>query len=258
MNLEQKIVRLFMANVYGKSPDTSQANQHHDGRNGHWLETQMGINHNANNQADLFGYEMKNNTTSGKTTFGDWSADYYLFQCRNNCTSNITRNQFIEIFGKPNSQKGNRYSWSGKPIPTIHRPSSWNGSEMRIDASDTIQIVYHYSQDPRPNKSQIVPSELQYDNIVLASWSRSWLEPKFTGKFSQNGWFKCLQNSDGIYYKIAFGEPMNFDNWLQLVRQGIVYFDSGMYVGNQRNYSQWRANNTYWDSLIVREYPPFP
>ena len=51
---------------------------------------------------------------------------------------------------------------------------------------------------------------------------------------------------------------MNFDNWLDLVRKGVVFFDSGMYEGNSRNYSQWRANNSYWESLIVREYPPFP
>lgn len=255
---EYEIVRRFKTNVYGQRFDTTQGNQRHDGRAGHWLETQMGISHNADNKADLLGYEMKNQTSSGKTTFGDWSADYYLFKCRNNPYSSLSRNQFIEIFGKPNPEKNNRYSWSGSPIPTIQTPSSWNGSRMIIDENDKIAIIYDYSADPRNHKSEIVPINLQQDNLVLASWSRAWLELKLTAKFSQNGWFKCFYNQDGIYDRIAFGEPMSFEHWLELVRTGVVFFDSGMYVGNSRNYSQWRANNNYWDSLIVREYPPFP
>lgn len=31
-------------------------------------------------------------------------------------------------------------------------------------------------------------------------------------------------------------------------------FDSGMYEGNPRPYSQWRANNNLWDSLIIESY----
>lgn len=251
---ELQIVRLFLDNVYGKSPDTTRANQRHDGAGGHWLETQMGISHNANNGADLLGFEMKNDTIS-KTTFGDWSADYYLYKDPNIA---LSRTQFIELFGKPNPKKDNRFSWSGSPIPTVNRPSPWNGSRMIIDEHDKISIIYDYSNDPRENKAQIIPKEFQRDNLVLASWSRDLLEPKLTRKFSQNGWFKCYRNADGIYDRIAFGEPMSFDNWLNLVRQGIVFFDSGMYVGNKRPYSLWRAHNRYWESLIVQEYPPFP
>lgn len=254
---ELEIVRRFQRNVYGREPNTSGLNQNHDGRSGHWLETQMGVSHNANNEADLLGYEMKNHTRI-KTTFGDWSADYYIFKNKRNRESELSRNEFIRIFGKPNDQKGGRYSWSGEPIPTIQRPSSWNGSKMLIDEHDTIKIVYSYSRDPRLNKEQAVPICLQQENLILASWSRAWLEPKLTNKFGQNGWFKCLQDNNGIYCKIVFGEPMNFDNWLNLVRSGVIFFDSGMYVGNSRNYSLWRANNSYWDSLVVREYPPFP
>ena len=255
---ELEIVRRFLDNVYGKKPDTTQANPRHDGAVGHWLETQMGICHNANNEADLLGFEMKNQTTSGKTTFGDWSADYYVFKCRHNPNSTLTRNQFIEMFGKPNPEKGNRYSWSGSPIPKIDTPSPWNGSRMVIDENDTIAIIYDYSNDPRSDKSATIPQEYQRDNIILASWSRVWLENKLTAKFSQNGWFKCFRNENGIYDRIAFGNPFSFDDWLNLVRQGIVYFDSGMYVGNNRNYSQWRADNDFWNSLIMRKYPPFP
>ena len=71
---EMKIIELFKKNVYGRLPDTNSFNQRHDGKDGHWLERQMGITANANNEPDLYGYEMKNSTGS-KTTFGDWSAN---------------------------------------------------------------------------------------------------------------------------------------------------------------------------------------
>lgn len=47
---------------------------------------------------------------------------------------------------------------------------------------------------------------------------------------------------------------MIYENWIKLVKQGVVFFDSGMYQGNKRPYSQWRANNSYWDSLITENY----
>jgi len=71
MNHEkQKIIELFYANVKGKKSNTSKSNQRHDGKKGHWLEQQMGIVANANNSPDIYGYEMKNQTSSGKITFG--------------------------------------------------------------------------------------------------------------------------------------------------------------------------------------------
>ena len=76
----------------------------------------MGIEINNRTEADLFGYEMKNQTTSGKTTFGDWSADYYIFKNSKYFYSEdnrINRDQFMEIFGtyKPDKR---RCSWSGE------------------------------------------------------------------------------------------------------------------------------------------------
>ena len=47
---------------------------------------------------------------------------------------------------------------------------------------------------------------------------------------------------------------MNFNEWIDLVKQGIVYFDSGMHQGNPRPYSEWRADNTFWNSLITETY----
>ena len=76
MTNEQKIVQIFMENVHGKQANTIGMNLNHDGSKGHWLEKQMGIKPNASNAPDLLGFEMKNQTTS-KTTFGDWSPNYF-------------------------------------------------------------------------------------------------------------------------------------------------------------------------------------
>ena len=253
LDAERKIIELFRVNVYGKKPEVGNFNQKHDGKGGHWLEKQMGIVPNANNEPDLYGYEMKNSTGS-KTTFGDWSANYYIFSDKKN---NIDRTRFMEIFGKPNEKKGGRFSWSGSSIPNFNSPSTYNGSEMLFDDERNIIIVYNYSKDPRTNKSNIVPIEFQKDGVLLARWDRNNLKDKLTKKFGQHGWFKCNKDKDGVYNQIAFGEPMNFENWIKLVEEGVVFFDSGMYVGNPRNYSQWRANNNHWESLITRTYPPF-
>ncbi|WP_272535600.1 LlaMI family restriction endonuclease [Providencia sp. PROV212] len=248
---EAEIIRRFMDNVYGKRPNLTGFNINHDGSEGHWLEQQMGITANCHNEPDLLGFEMKNDT-SGKTTFGDWSADYYLFRDR---SFGISRDQFILMFGKPNPMKENRYSWSGTPIPTVRRRSEYNGSYMDIDPQGNIFIYYEYSSDPRHNKNNIIPQCLRDSRITLAKWERNNLEGKLSRKFGGNGWFKCYKDENGIYSSIAFGEPMIFDNWLNLIREGVVFFDSGMYQGNPRNYSQWRANNRYWEKLIVRRYP---
>ena len=76
------------------------------------------------------------------------------------------------------------------------------------------------------------------------------LERKFNGK----GWFKCFKDSDGIYCSIGFGEAINYSSWINLVKSGVVYLDLGMYATNKRPYMTWRANNTYWDSMVVERY----
>ena len=138
---KQEIINRFNQNVKGKKSDTTQNNQKHDGKEGHWLETQMGITHNGDNAPDLFGYEMKNQTTSGKITFGDWSADEYIFlhgrgKNKINSVNNdfqISRDEFLKIFGKPNILKNNRLSWSGSPCPTYYEDMSIFGQSLIIN-----------------------------------------------------------------------------------------------------------------------------
>lgn len=267
MNGKEKIIEIYYKNIHGKRPDVSGMNIRHDGKEGHWLEHQFGILSNANNIPDLFGYELKNETTS-KTTFGDWSANEYVFtnplyKPVFNCKQKFdNREKFLYIFGKPNEEKNNRYSWSGEPCLKIGEYNRF-GQILRITSEKDIVAEYNYDQDERRDKSIIVPELLRINGLILAKWyglekpagyRKKTLKEKLESKFNANGWFTCKKDSSGRYCKICFGKPLNFAEWLNLVDDGVVFFDSGMYEGNKRPYSQWRANNGLWNRLIVEEY----
>lgn len=262
------IIELFEKNVKGKVPNVISYNDRHDGKEGHWLEKQFGILHNAKNEADIYGYELKNQTRT-KVTFGDWSANEYIFtnskykNIFNAKTKSNNKDIFLKIFGRPNVKKEGRLSWSGEVCPKIDVYNKY-GQKMIITENKDIEVIYNYYKDERIDKAEIVPSEFQYENIVLANWYGSYsptnlkkdicLKEKLEKKFNNKGWFTCKKNNYGEYEKICFGETINFDKWIDLVQEGIVFFDSGMYEGNSRLYSQWRANNSYWDNLIYETY----
>ena len=250
MSDKEKIIELFEKNVKGKKPDVSGYTQTHDGRGGHWLENQMGIQANASNKPDLFGYEMKNNTTS-KTTFGDWAANYYIYRDARYGVDG--RNKFLQIFGRPNPEKNMRHSWSGDPAPKIKKINDY-GQTLVVDDEKNIHAKYFFSADKRQNKGLLIPVAAQVENLTIAKWERNSIQGKLERKFNQKGWFKCLQDSQGFYTEIVFGEPIKYEVWIKLVEDGDVFFDSGMYEGNARPYSQWRASNTFWNKLITSRY----
>jgi hypothetical protein len=249
MDDKEKIIQLFNEKVRNRIPTIGTVNSKHDGKKGHWLEEAMGIKRNGSNAPDLFGYEMKDNTNS-KTTFGDWSADCYIFNKKQNI---ISRDQFLSVFGKMNPQKNNRYSWSGEPCPNIHAFNKF-GQKLFVDDENNIIAIYSFDNDQRSDKRSIVPSKLQVQNLPLAFWTHKKLKKNVEEKFNQKGWFKCVADSNGRYVKIAFGDPISFPTWINYVKSGDVFFDSGMYQGNNRPYSQWRASNKFWDSLITSSY----
>ncbi len=246
----QTIIDRYMKNVHGKKSDTTGFTKGHDGKEGHWLEIQMGVDPNGVNDADLMGYEMKNDTTS-KTTFGDWSADYYIFKDKN---FNISKDDFLIIFGHPNPKKPGRHSWSGAPIPRIDRVNLY-GQKLVIDKDKNIVATYSFSNDQRKDKGSLVPLECKMENLTIARWDMDSLKGKLERKFNKKGWFKCLKDSDGRYNSIAFGNPIVYETWIENVSNGDVFFDSGMYTGNPRLYSQWRANNSFWDNLVTERFP---
>lgn len=267
MNAKEQIIDMFRKNVKGKKPDVTGSNAGHDGKYGHWLERQFGIIANGDNEADLLGYELKNETTS-KTSFGDWSANVYIFDLNQyrhlfaGTTKTERRDSFMHIFGKRSERVAGRFSWSGEPCPKIDGYNHF-GQILKIeDGNKDIVAIYSYSHDLRPDKASIVPAELQHDDVVLARWyglsspagGGKCLKDKVEDKFNDKGWFTCKTDARGCYTKICFGNPVDYESFLSLVRSGTAFFDSGMHTGNARPYSMWRMNNNIWNSLIVDEY----
>lgn len=269
MTDKEKLIKIFRENVKGMCPDVSGSHVNHDGKEGHWLERRFGINHNASNTPDLFGYELKN-STSQKITFGDWSANRYIFNNPNYShiftgrTKAKRQNQFLRIFGRPNPKKNDRHSWSGEPCPKI---VGFNRYGQKLIVLDNLDIValYDYNYDTRQNKQEIIPIEFQNGLLEVARWfgktsptprrTDKCLKDKLEDKFNQKGWFTCKRDSNGgEYTEICFGEPIDFSTWIEWVKEGKVFLDSGMYEGNSRPYSQWRMNNVSWDELITECY----
>lgn len=252
---KQQIVDLFINNIKGKK--YSQHQKNHDGSEGHWIEKLMNLEQNSNNQPDIGGYEMKKN--SSKITFGDWAADEYLFSENhtmidqiNNNSITISKRQFMEQFGNYNTEK-DRYSWSGSCVPKYGK---WNkcGQILRIDEQQNILAIYSYKKDKR-NKL------IQYSNdteICIAFWSKTKMENHVNNKFNQKGFFICMKNRHGIYDKICFGSPITYELFIEKIISGDIFFDSGMHYDekkpNNRYYSHWRANQKFWNDLLIEEY----
>ena len=123
-----------------------------------------------------------------------------------------------------------------------------------MDSENNIIITYSFSHDKRLNKADLIPINMQIDNLIIAKWKYNTLKLKVEQKFNQKGWFKCSKDSNGVYVKISFGNPMPYSSWIDFFKNKAIFFDSGMYQGNSRNYSQWRASTSFWDSLIVESY----
>jgi hypothetical protein len=254
---KQQIITLFNNNIKGREICLEGQNINHDGKEGHWLETKMGIKHNSKNEPDIDGYEMKK--YSNRITLGDFTASEYAFSKKrysinefNNWTDveKIDKNGFIEIFGNPNPLKNNRYSWSGICVPKYDVWNS-NGQILTITENNDIVVYYSFSKDTRIIKNDF-PIFLQNDNIAIALWKSSKMKPHIDNKFNKKGFFIC-KKIGCTYEKICFGKPFNFDYFIECIRNKKIYFDSGMHHGNPRNYSVFRGSY-FWDELITEEY----
>lgn len=253
--LKNKIIELFYENIKDKKFD--KKTNTHCGSEGQWLENLLGIKSNSFNKPDLFGFEMKKK--SYKITFGDFTANEYIFSKNkpilnklNKWTNfNISRDLFMKYFGNYNESK-KRYSWSGKAIPKYNIYNN-NGLTMLFDENLNLQIIYSYSKDTRNIK---LPEFLQKDNIIITIWFKDKLKTLIENKFNQLGFFILDKDKKTKKYnKISFGKPFNYDYFVKYIKENIIYFDSGMYEGNRRLYSQFRSNYYgIWKDLIIQEY----
>jgi hypothetical protein len=254
---KQRIIDLFMQNVKDVDIDLTNQHQCHCGKEGHWLEKKMGIPHNSKNEPDIYGYEMKK--SSNKTTLGDFSATEYPFSGKrlrlnqmNNWTDEIqiTRRDFIKIFGNQNPKKNNRSSWSGSCIPTYNSYSP-NGQILTVNTNNDIIIYYSFSKDTRSTKVDF-PLFLQKDDIAIVIWTSEKMKPHIDNKFNNKGFFIC-KKIENKYQEIWFGKSFDFEYFIECIKNKKIIFDSGMYQGNSRNYSQFRASK-FWDELIIEKY----
>ena len=247
-NDKNTIIKKFNENVKGKTFVNCESNNH-DGSEGYWLEKQMGIKPNGNNEPDLLGYEQKKD--SDKITFGDWSASEYIFKDKQ---FKLTRDDFLKMFGSPNPKKNNRYSWSGKVFPKYGLEYNYAGQRIRFLENENLVIEYSYLKDKRQEKISYQENFKTNEPIVLALWTKSKLENHILSKFGEKGFYICKKNNENVYDKISFGKKIDFQFFKTGVENKKIILDSGMYQGNSRNYSNFRADKSFWDELIIEEY----
>lgn len=250
---KKKIIQLFNSNIkntkYVKKNNTC-------GNEGHYLEKLMGLTLNDHNKPDIFGYEMKKDCKK-KITFGDYSASEYLFSKKtpiltkyNGKLLSITRELFMVYFG---SIKNNRYSWSGSCVPKYGNVNEF-GQILEFDKNNNLQIHYHYNLDKRTSKKDFPNFLKSKIPILIAIWTFEKLSNHINNKFDINGFF-ILKKTRNIYTSICFGTPFNFEYFVENIKNKNIIFDSGMYSGNSRNYSQFRSSmNNFWKKLIIEEY----
>jgi hypothetical protein len=250
-SIKSLIEERFEKFVKGLVPDLSDFNSKHDGAEGDWLTKKMGLTVNGRNEPDFNGFEMKKD--SPKTTFGDWAPDKALYKSpQKGEKAELERAEFLRIFGTPKShsepRKNGRYSWSGEVFPTVKSVNKY-GQFMKVEDLGGIRATYEYELDKRLLKEKIVPKKYWHGQVTLAEWSEDKLKLRLERKFNQLGWFKCLKDGNGAYSEIQFGLPINYENFLALVKTGDVFCDCGMYDGNPRPYMTWRASHKIWDLL---------
>jgi hypothetical protein len=247
------IISTFIKHVKGRS--IIGKNSKNCGDQGHWLETQMGCKLNSKNEPDIGGFEMKKQAP--KITLGDFSASEYIFSpykkrsllnSINNWdqTVSMSRKEFVGLFGTPNPLKDNRYSWSGKCVPKY---GCWNdcGQTLLFNEQNDLCVYYSYSLDTRGLK---IPDYLKKDDILIALWKSEKLKKNVENKFNKKGFFICKKTGD-TFDKITFGKPFDFTYFIKSIKEGSIIFDSGMYQGNNRNYSQFRSSLAVWNGLLV-------
>jgi hypothetical protein len=199
--------------------------------------------------------------SSKKITLGDFSASEYIFSRKNkrnniNTLNNwtdevkLSRKDFMKTFGNSNPKKNNRYSWSGSCVPSYNTWNS-NGQILTINENNDIVIYYSFSNDTRNVKDEF-PMFLKRDKIVIVLWKSEKMKQHIDKKYNKNGFFLCKKIGNK-YENICFGKPFDFEYFIKCIKNKKIIFDSGMYDGNNRNYSQFRGFN-FWNDLIIEEY----
>jgi hypothetical protein len=257
-NTNKDETKLIIKSIFDKKIKNKKYNksQHtHYGSEGVWLEKQFKEDTNNSNFADFMGYEIKKH--SSKITFGDWSANEYIFCAKDvllvfNKNIQLTKLEFLKLFGRYNHEK-KRYSWSGSVSPSKYDEWTSSGQILLFNSFGDLFILYSYARDTRRNIE--MPNSIQEKNyILLAYWNRNTLQERVERKFNNHGTVIVKKNKNGIYQKLCFYKQITFEIFMKQFKNKIIIFDSGMYEGNSRNYSQFRTNVSFWDTILDEEY----
>ena len=128
------------------------------------------------------------------------------------------------------------------------------GQILKVEQNNDICIYYSYSLDTREEKENF-PDYLKDENILITIWKSEKMERHINRKFNQNGFFICKMDKNGLFTSICFGEPFNFEKFIEGIKNRQIIFDSGMYDGNNRAYSHFRStNDSFWKKLVTEEY----
>ena len=242
---KQTIINLFNNKVKGKDIYIENQNEKHCGKEGHWLETQMGIKHNANNEPDIHGYEMK--TGEKVTTFIDKSPDVMFIEDGVELPKRnieLKKNFWQKYASAKNTEHLTIGGWSVDKYNNI-------GQKMVIDDKNNVHIIYDYNYDTRDRayKDNLKLNEKPH---TIMQWYSSSLNNAIENKFNKKGFFKCKKENNQ-FVKICFGKPITFEIWINELKKGIIYHDGYSKV-NGRGRHVFRASNKFWDSLITEEY----
>lgn len=229
---------------------------------GYWLEQQLQISKNSNNEPDIFGYELKK--YSPKITFGDYTASEYIFYQNKPFlheenkespefynVSQISRNNFIQFFGNSNPKKNGRYSWCGSCVPKYN---IWNkhGQILTVNENKDVCIYYSHKKDRR--SGIVIPEFLQQrEKTMIAIWKKDKLKKNIENKFNQRGFVICKKKGN-TFQEIIFGKPFDYDYFIEKLKDGKIVFESSMKEGCNRNYSYFRASvNDFWKDLFIND-----
>ncbi len=241
-NGKQEIITLFNNHVKGVEICLVGQNVKHCGKEGHWLETQMGITHNAKNEPDINGYEMK--TGNKVTTFIDKAPNnMYLDGANLPKRNKILKTQY---WGKYASKKETDHSTiGGWSVDKFNKC----GQKMAVDEYNNVNVLYDYEQDTRVNKELL---QLNRTPHIIMQWDVTSLSTAIEDKFNQKGFFKCTKENNR-FTKICFGKPITFDIWINELKKGVIYHDGYSKVGG-RGRHVFRASNKFWNELITEVY----
>tara|TARA_Y100000389_G_scaffold191807_1_gene218544 strand:+ start:326 stop:1105 length:780 start_codon:yes stop_codon:yes gene_type:complete len=234
-------------NEYVKNKNIIIKNNNHDGSDGHWLEKNMGLKINNKNEPDIYGYEMKNHTKSGKITFIDKTPSKIFLEGLEIKKNNKKKEIFWKMFKRTDSSGLKIGGWK---VDIFDK----DGQTMWIDNYNNICILYNFTEDKRDNKNILVSEFYKNNkNHIIIIWESNDLKVGINNKWNQRGFFICKKNEKNEYSKILFGKPISFNEWIIEVKNKNIYYDGySSYGGRWRGV--FRASNKWFERYITEEY----